>query len=103
MQLTAVEEGVGDFEWSHDGRFMALSLTEPASENAEKREELYGEFAVEDAEHRMSHLWLLDVEKAKQSQQARTYVELGLLSWPFQPLGLIFQIVRTFHPTLPKK
>ncbi len=67
LQLTAVEDGVGDFEWSHDGRFMALSLTEPASESAEKREELYGEFAVEDAEHRMTHLWLLDVGKAKES------------------------------------
>lgn len=52
-----------DFEWSPDGRFMAVLLTEVRDESKKKREERYGEFAVEDAEYRMSHLWLLDLER----------------------------------------
>ena len=62
--LTAVTDGVGAFEWSPDGRWLAVKLTEPRDERREKIEESYGEFAVEDAEERMSHLWLLDVETA---------------------------------------
>ncbi len=62
--LTAVEDGVSDFEWSPDGEWMAVALTEPQDEQREKIEEEYGEFAVEDGEFRMSHLWLLDVEAA---------------------------------------
>ena len=59
--LTAVEDGVGDFEWSPNGRQMAVVITDPVNERRRKIEEAYGEFAVEDGEHRMSHLWLLDV------------------------------------------
>ncbi|MEM7353627.1 MAG: S9 family peptidase [Acidobacteriota bacterium] len=67
--LTAIEGGVNDFAWSPDGRWMALALAEPASADETKRQELYGQFAVEDAEHRMNHLWLLDVAAARDSRQ----------------------------------
>ncbi len=63
--LTAVEGGVDDFRWSPDGSQMAVTLTEPQSEPEKQREELYGLFAVEDTEYRMTHLWLLDVAAAR--------------------------------------
>lgn len=64
LALTAIKEDIGDFKWSPDGRFLALVLQEPESEAEEKRQELYGDFAVEDEEYRLSHLWLLDVDAA---------------------------------------
>lgn len=68
LALTRIEEGVDDFEWSPDGRFIALRLTEPESGDDEKRAKRYGKFAVEDADYRMRHLWLLDVARAMESE-----------------------------------
>ncbi len=59
--LTAVKGGISDFEWSPDGRWMAVRITDPLDDRREKIEETYGDFAVEDGEFRMTHLWLLDV------------------------------------------
>ncbi len=64
QRLTAVEQGVGSFAWSPDGTQIAVSITEQASEEDEHRKEEYGAWEVEDAEHRMTHLWVLDVERA---------------------------------------
>ena len=63
-QLTVVEDGVGSFAWSPDGKAMAVAHTEPLSEDLEKRSEMYGDFAVEDATFQMTHLWLLDIDMA---------------------------------------
>ena len=63
-QLTAVEDGVESFEWAPDGKAMAVAITEPLSEDLEKRSEAYGDFAVEDATFQMTHLWILDVDMA---------------------------------------
>lgn len=65
--LTSVEEGVAAYRWSPDGSSIALALEEPRSEADREREERYGTFAVEDAEHRMTHLWLLDLAAALSS------------------------------------
>ncbi len=59
--LTSVEDGVSDFEWSPDGSKMAVAITEQQAEHRKNLEEAYGEYAVEDADFKMTHLWLLDV------------------------------------------
>jgi dipeptidyl aminopeptidase/acylaminoacyl peptidase len=60
-KLTSWKEGVGAFRWSPDGRRIAFTAQEAEGEAARKRRERYGDFAVEDAEFRQSHLWLVDV------------------------------------------
>ncbi len=60
--ITRVEEGIGSFRWSPDGTRIAFTSTEPESKAMKKRKEKYGAFSVEDAEYRMSHLWLIDVK-----------------------------------------
>jgi dipeptidyl aminopeptidase/acylaminoacyl peptidase len=60
-KLTSWKEGVGAFRWSPDGRRIAFTAQEAEDEAARKRRERYGDFAVEDAEFRQSHLWLVDV------------------------------------------
>lgn len=62
--LTGIEGGVNDFEFSPDGRSILLTTSGPEAEDEEKRQELYGSFAVEDSEFKRSHLWLLDIERA---------------------------------------
>lgn len=66
-ELTKIEGGVDDFEFSPDGHSILLTTSGPQVEDEEKRQELYGSFAVEDAEFKRSHLWLLDVERALDS------------------------------------
>jgi dipeptidyl aminopeptidase/acylaminoacyl peptidase len=63
--LTAVEDGISSFEWSPDGTRMAVAITEPQVKERKQLEESYGDFAVEDDEFRMTHLWLLDVGPAR--------------------------------------
>ncbi|MFO7894420.1 MAG: S9 family peptidase [Longimicrobiales bacterium] len=60
LPVTAVEGGVNAFEWSPDGTRLALTRTEPESDSAEARRDAYGRFEVEDAEYRMTHLWVVD-------------------------------------------
>lgn len=62
--LTAVEDGVSRFEWSPDGRSMAVAITDREDPEREKLEKAYGGYAVEDRELRNTHLWVLDVAAA---------------------------------------
>jgi dipeptidyl aminopeptidase/acylaminoacyl peptidase len=62
--MTSVEDGVSSFEWSPDGSAMAVAITDKQADQRDKLEETYGEYAVEDADFRMTHIWLLDVAAA---------------------------------------
>jgi dipeptidyl aminopeptidase/acylaminoacyl peptidase len=64
LALTAVEDGVSGFRWSPDGKQMAVAITDPRDKQRKKVEEAYGEFAVEDEEFQMTHLWVLGLEAA---------------------------------------
>ena len=59
-QLTSHEGGISAFRFSPDGRRIAFTATDPAPDDFEEREERYGDYAVEDADFRMSHLWVTD-------------------------------------------
>lgn len=59
--ITAHGEAVGGFQWSPDGRRIAFTAQDPESDATKRRRERLGEYAVEDAEFRRSHLWVVDV------------------------------------------
>ncbi len=61
--LTDVAEGVHDFAWAPDGRRIAFTRSEPESDADKKRKERYGDFAVEDADYRQRHLWLIPASR----------------------------------------
>ncbi|UCF41045.1 MAG: S9 family peptidase [Gemmatimonadota bacterium] len=73
--LTEGEEGVGGFEWAPDGKRIAFTRTEERTKAEKQREEEYGAFAVEDAEYRMSHLWLVVVPDEPDAAEATQLTE----------------------------
>ena len=46
-KLTSVEEGVGSFAWSPDGKSIALTSTDPKTDADKEREKTFGEFDVD--------------------------------------------------------
>ncbi|MGC1617517.1 MAG: S9 family peptidase [Candidatus Acidiferrum sp.] len=60
-QLTKVETGVNDFDWSPDSMKLAFSAEDPESKAMKDRKEKYGDFQVVHADYTMTHLWTLDI------------------------------------------
>jgi len=85
FKLTNHKEGVNSYEWSPSGKFIAFSSTEPQSKEFKGREKQYGKFQVEDAEYRMTHLWLVAVEPGKTPEAKRltsgTDFTVGGFAW----------------------
>src|SRR3954463_6922511 len=79
--LTTLEDGVGSFRWSPDGRSIAYTATEPKSAAVKDREKKYGEFLVAEQDHRMTHLFTLDVTtKATRTLTSGAFT-VGSFSW----------------------
>ena len=66
-QITNVETGVRNFEWSPDGKRIAFSAPDPESAEHKARKKKYGDFQIVDGDYTMTHLWLLDVPAAEDS------------------------------------
>lgn len=62
QRITDVKEGINSFEWFPDSQKILFSKTEEESKTKKDLEKRYGKFAVEDAEYRFSHLWIVDVQ-----------------------------------------
>jgi dipeptidyl aminopeptidase/acylaminoacyl peptidase len=60
-QLTQVETGVTNFEWSPDGRRIAFTAPDPETPEHKAREEKYGDFRIIDGDYTMTHLWVIDL------------------------------------------
>src|SRR3954462_14619565 len=59
--LTSVEDGVSSFAWSPDGKTIAYTTTEAKPAAIKDRDKKYGEFQVVEQDHRMTHLFVIDV------------------------------------------
>ncbi len=83
--LTDHKEGVNFYRWSPDGKHIAFTATEPKSKQSEAREKQYGRFEVEDAEYRMTHLWMVEVDPGKTPEEKRLTsgeeFTVGSFSW----------------------
>jgi dipeptidyl aminopeptidase/acylaminoacyl peptidase len=85
IKLTNHKEGVNAYEWSPSGKSIAFASTEPQSKEMKAREKQYGKFQVEDAEYKMTHLWLVAVEPGKSPEAKRltsgTDFTVGGFAW----------------------
>lgn len=64
-QLTKVETGVSDFDWSPDAKQLAFTAEDPEPKAMKDRKEKYGEFQVVHADYTMTHLWTLEIPAAE--------------------------------------
>ena len=64
IQLTYVENGVEDFEWSRGGGEVAFTATEPDPPAKKERKDHLGEYEVVRQEYAFRHIFTLDVEEA---------------------------------------
>lgn len=62
FKLTDHEEGINSYRWSPDGEKIAFTSIALETERDKSREKQYGRFAVEDAEYRLTHLWVIDFD-----------------------------------------
>jgi dipeptidyl aminopeptidase/acylaminoacyl peptidase len=79
--LTSGEEGVGSFAWSPDGKSIAYTSTEPKPQRIKDREKKYGEFEVVDQDHRMTHLFVLDVTTKTTRPLTQGAFTVGRFAW----------------------
>ncbi len=64
QQLTKMENGVGAFEWSPDGKRFALAAEAPETKAMKDRKETFGDYHVFHADYAMVLLWTLEVPTA---------------------------------------
>ena len=80
-RLTNLEDGVGSFKWSPDGKSIALTMTDPKSDAMKAREKAFGDFDVIGQDYRMSHLWVLDVAGATPRRLTSGAFTVGSFEW----------------------
>lgn len=68
--LTRVDGGVVAFQWRSDGKSMVVKITDRLKERFKSRRKSLGRFELEtDPQDRARHLWLLNVEAAREEDQ----------------------------------
>jgi len=79
--LTTLEDGVSGFAWSPDGKRIAYTATEPKSTAIKDREKKYGEFEIVDQDHRMTHLFVLEVATKATRPLTSGAFTVGSFAW----------------------
>src|SRR5262245_1107068 len=79
--LTSGDDGVGSFAWSPDGKTIAFTQTEPKSAAMKDREKKYGEYAIDDKDFRMSHLFVIDVGSHATKNLTSGAFTVGSFAW----------------------
>jgi len=57
--ITKDEDGIGNYEWSPDGKFIAFTKAEQDSKKDKSSKERYGAYGVEGEEYKLNHIWLI--------------------------------------------
>ena len=70
-KLTTVKGGINDFAWAPDGSQIAFSSVGPEGDDVVSRRKTYGDFSIENADFRLSRLWIVAVDTGAVSSTAR--------------------------------
>jgi dipeptidyl aminopeptidase/acylaminoacyl peptidase len=89
VRLTEGKNAVRAFEWSPDGKQIALLAPEPKTEAEEKKEKDKDDARVVDRDEKRSRLWLIDVETKKVRQLTAGSWQIQEAKWTAQGDRLI--------------
>jgi len=62
LAVTDDEDGIGNYEWSPNGKQVAFIKADPDTANDKSLKERYGAFSVEENAYRQNHLWLINID-----------------------------------------
>jgi dipeptidyl aminopeptidase/acylaminoacyl peptidase len=79
--VTTLEDGVTAFAWSPDGKTIAYTASEPKPAAVKDRDKKYGEFQVVEQDHRMTHLFALDLATRATRTLTSGAFTVGGFSW----------------------
>ena len=79
--ITTLEDGVTSFAWSPDGKSLAYAAAEPKPAAIKDRDKKYGEFEIVDQDHRMTHLFVLDVATKATRPLTSGAFTVGSFAW----------------------
>ncbi len=96
--LTSLDEGVSAFSWSPDGKAIAYSATEPKPAALKDRDKKYGEFEVVEQDHRMTHLFVIDIATHTTRTLTSGAFTVGSFSW--SPDGASIAFDHRINPEL---
>ncbi len=81
QKLTSGEESPGAFAWAPDGKSIAFTASDPKPEDLKEREKKYAEFDVIDQDHRLSHLFVVDVQSKAVRRLTKGAFTVGRFDW----------------------
>ena len=97
-QLTSHKGGINSFRFSPDGSQIAFAATDPAPNDFEEREETYGDYAVEDTDFRMAHLWVTDTRAGAEPRRLTEGGGFHVGSYAWSPDGSAIAFDHTPNP-----
>jgi dipeptidyl aminopeptidase/acylaminoacyl peptidase len=80
-QLTSADEGVTSFAWSPDGASIAYVAKDPLTRAEKEREKQDGDLERVGEDHRMSHLWVIDVASKSSRRLTQGDFHVGSFDW----------------------
>ncbi|HZF14285.1 MAG TPA: S9 family peptidase [Thermoanaerobaculia bacterium] len=98
VRVADLKSDVAGFEWSPDGKQLAVLAPEPKPEAEEKREKEKDDAQVVDVDDRPACLWLVDAESGKARQLTSPPWRIAEVQWA--PAGDRLYVAATDRPAL---
>ena len=80
-QLTSADEGVTSFAWSPDGASIAYVAKEPLTKAEKERDKQDGDVERVGEDHRMSHLWVINLASKVSRRLTKGAFHVGAFDW----------------------